>query len=273
MTALSVLVTNDDGIAAPGLRYLAQAAMEAGHQVTVAAPSEEASGSSAAMSAVEKDGRIVVDVRDLKLDGVDAYAVGGTPAYITRLALHEAFGPRPDIVLSGVNRGANTGRAVLHSGTVGAAFTAATAGVRGIAVSLDVLTAAVAAVGSGGAALRAVDQADDESRHWATPARIAVDLMPTLMAEAAGIVLNINAPDVAYADLPGVRQAKLAHFGQVEMVIAERGAGYVRTSIVEEERRPEPGSDLAILADGYACVTAIRPMIEVDGVSFHGVLS
>jgi 5'/3'-nucleotidase len=273
MTALRILVTNDDGIAAPGLRHLAQAVLEAGHHVTVAAPSEEASGSSAAMSAVERDGRVVAENRDLGLDGVKAYAVGGTPAFIARLGIQEAFGPRPDVIFSGVNRGANIGRAVLHSGTVGAALTGASAGLRGVAASLDVLTAAVAAVGSGGAALGAIDRADDERRQWSTPAHIAVDLLPALMAAPAGIVFNINAPDVVYAELKGVREARLARFGQVEIVVAERAMGYVRTSVVEEGRKPEPGTDLAVLADGFASVTVIRSVSEVAGVTLHGVVT
>jgi 5'-nucleotidase len=272
VTALRVLVTNDDGIAAPGLRHLARAAVAAGHRVIVAAPVEEASGSSAAMSAVEKDGRVVTEQRNLGIEGAQAYAVGASPAFITRLALSEAFGPPPDIVFAGVNRGANTGRAVIHSGTVGAALTAATAGLRGIAASLDVLTATVASAGTGGAALRALDRADDEGRNWSTPAHIAMDLLPALLAAPLGVVFNINSPDVPLADLLGVREAKLATFGQVEMVVAERGAGYVRTSVVEEERVPYPGSDLAWLAEGFASVTAIRPLGAVESIALgaHG---
>lgn len=273
MNKLRVLVTNDDGIGAPGLRRLAQAAVEAGYHVTVAAPAEEASGSSAAMSAVEVAGRVVAEHRDLGLGGVKAYAVGGTPAFIVRLGIQEAFGPRPDVIFSGVNRGANIGRAVLHSGTVGAALTAASAGLRGVAASLDVLTAAVAAVGSGGAALQAIDRADDENRHWSTPARIAVDLVPALMAAPSGIVFNINTPDVVHAELKGVREARLARFGQVEIVVAERGVGYLRTSVVEEGHPPEPGTDLAALADGFASVTVIRSVSEVTGMTLHGVVT
>lgn len=131
-----VLITNDDGIAAPGIQALAWAARQRGLDVVVAAPMEEASGTSAAMSAVERDGRVVVNDHPLPdLAGVPAYGVAGSPGFITLIALHGAFGPPPSVVLSGVNRGANAGRAVLHSGTVGAAFTAATNGCRAMAVS------------------------------------------------------------------------------------------------------------------------------------------
>src|SRR5690349_8119032 len=123
---LRVLVTNDDGVQAPGIHRLARAAHDAGHDVTVAAPHEEASGMGAALTAVTDEGRVKFSRVSLSgLDGVPAFAVVASPAYIALLAGLDVFGPAPDLVLSGINRGANAGRAILHSGTVGAAVTAA----------------------------------------------------------------------------------------------------------------------------------------------------
>lgn len=136
-----VLITNDDGIAAPGLRALAHAIAATGADVLVAAPHAEASGTSAALTAVERDGQIVVVPRPLTgVPGVPGYAVTTSPAFIVVLALRGGFGDPPDVVVSGINRGANAGTAVLHSGTVGAALTAAANGVPALAVSLDVLS-------------------------------------------------------------------------------------------------------------------------------------
>jgi 5'/3'-nucleotidase len=264
-----VLVTNDDGIDAPGIRTLARLAAEAGHDVVVAAPDHEHSGASAMVSAVEQDGRVVVERRDL--DGLTAYAVAGSPAFIALMALSGAFGEPADVVLSGVNRGANAGRAVLHSGTVGAALTAAQGGMRGVAVSLDVLTAAAATVGSGGAAIRAIDEVADDDRHWATAARIGVDLVPAAAAARPGTVLNVNAPDVPYDRLAGVRRARLARFGQVQMTVVESGEGFVRTSLEATGEEPEPGTDIALLAGGYASVTAIAGLGVVTDVPLPGV--
>lgn len=264
---MRVLVTNDDGIAAPGLLALARAAADAGHQVVVAAPDAERSGASAALTAVEDEGRIVVARHTL--DGLDeAYAVGGSPAFIAWLAAGGAFGNPPDAVLSGVNRGANAGRAVLHSGTVGAALTAAAAGTPGVAVSLDVLTAAVASAGSGGAAVRAIDRVDDAARHWATAARVGVGLLTALVP---GVVFNVNTPDVPYDRLRGVRRAGLSRFGQVQMTVVEAGEGFVRTTVEATGDRPDPGTDLAVLADGYASVTALRGLAELSDVELPGV--
>jgi 5'-nucleotidase len=257
---MRVLITNDDGVHAPGIRHLAEAATAAGHDVVVAAPRVEASGSSAALTAVADDGRVVVEKHEI------GFGVAASPAYIVVLANLGAFGPPPDIVLSGINRGANAGHAVLHSGTVGAVLTAAAGGRSGLAVSLDVLTPGEATASSGGAAIAALDSVDDETRHWATAADLAVALLPQLADAPAGTVFNLNVPDVPADRLAGLRQGSLATFGQVQMAIAEAGEGFVRTSVEATGDRSEPGSDLALLADGYASVTPIRAVGEDPGL-------
>ncbi|MDO3685020.1 5'/3'-nucleotidase SurE [Micromonospora sp. C28ISP2-4] len=262
-----VLVTNDDGVYAPGIRALARAAYESGLDVVVAAPEAEASGMSAALSAVTEDGRLVF--RETELDGlpaVPAYAVAASPAYIAVLAGLGVFGPVPDLLLSGINRGANAGHAVLHSGTVGAALTAGNNGIRALAVSLDVLTPAAASAGSGGAAIAVLDSVDDESRHWSTAAELAGTLLPWLAGADPGTVLNLNVPDLPADRVAGLRQATLAPFGQVQVSIAERGEGFVRTAVEENAVRAVPGTDIAWLADGYAAVTAIRALGHLPGV-------
>ncbi|MEH1127299.1 5'/3'-nucleotidase SurE [Micromonospora sp. CPCC 206061] len=260
---MRVLVTNDDGIAAPGLRWLARAAADRGHEVVVAAPSEEASGMSAALRAVEKDGRIIVAEHPLDgLDGIESYSVASSPAFIALLAARGAFGPPPDLLLSGINRGANAGLAVLHSGTVGAAFTAAAHGCRTMAVSLDIL--ATGDVGSGGAMLRS--GSGEEGRHWATAAQYAADLLKTLVDASQGTVLNLNVPDAPLERVKGVRQARLSRFGQVQITVAEAGQGFVRTALEESGADLEPGTDLALLAEGYATVSAVRAVTEVSDV-------
>lgn len=262
-----VLVTNDDGVHAPGIRALARAAYERGLDVVVAAPRHEASGMSAALSAVTEDGRLVFGETELDgLPDVPAYAVAASPAYIAVLAGLGVFGPVPDLLLSGINRGANAGHAVLHSGTVGAALTAGNNGIRALAVSLDVLTPAAASAGSGGAAIAVLDSVDDESRHWATGAELAATLLPWLAEADPGTVLNLNVPDLPADQVAGLRQATLAPFGQVQVSVAERGEGFVRTAVEENAVRAVPGTDIAWLADGYAAVTAIRALGHLPDV-------
>ncbi|MEU4560792.1 5'/3'-nucleotidase SurE [Actinoplanes sp. NPDC023936] len=274
---MRILITNDDGIEAPGIRWLARAVAHEGYDVVVAAPLSESSGSSAAMTAVVQDGKIMSEPRELPGGkNIPAYGVAASPAYIVLLALREAFGPVPEMVISGINRGANAGAAVVHSGTVGATLTASHAGLRGLAVSLDVLTPAAASAESGGAAIAALDRIDDEQHHWASGADLAVRMIPSLMHTPPGTVFNLNVPDLHVDGIRGLRQAHLARFGQVQMSIAEAGDGFVRTAVQAAEEELEPGSDLAALAENFAVVTPIRAphedtdiRINVDAVRVH----
>ena len=267
---MRILITNDDGIDAPGIRALIRAVARAGYDVVVAAPLKEASGSSAAMTAVEQDGKIVVERREIAGAGnVPAYAVAASPAFIVLLALREAFGVVPDVVLSGINRGANAGAAVLHSGTVGATLTASHAGLHGLAVSLDVLTPVTATATSGGAAIADIDKIDDEQRHWESAADLAVRLLPMLAHTPAGTVLNLNVPDLHVDGIRGLRRGRLARFGQVQISIAEAGEGFVRTAVQAAEEEFEPDTDLAALADSYAVVTPMRAPGEARDVHLN----
>lgn len=237
-----VLITNDDGIDAPGLCFLAEAAVGAGADVTIAAPAEQSSGSSASIMATEVDGRIAVERRTLaKLPGVKAFAVHGGPGLIALIAARGAFGDPAEAVLSGVNHGANVGRAILHSGTVGAALTGALNGARAMAVSLDV-------------------GMNPEQCHWGAAADAAISLMPELMTRDVGTVMNVNVPN---SDHPrGIRESTLAPFGIVHMTVAESGDRHVRLAVEELPAVPAPGSDAADLAEGWITVTGIDSVTE-----------
>lgn len=246
---------------------MARAVARQGFDAVVAAPLTEASGTSAAMTAVERNGRIVVEPRELAgVKNVPAYGVAASPAFIVLLALREAFGPAPDVVLSGINRGANAGAAVIHSGTVGAALTASHAGLHGMAVSLDVLTPANV---SGAGAAFPEASAEDEKRHWTSAAGLAVKLIPTLTHTPPGTVLNVNVPDLHVDGIRGLRRAGLARFGQVQMSIAEAGEGFVRTAIQAADEPLEEGTDLAALQEGFAVVTPLRAPGEAVDVKMN----
>jgi 5'-nucleotidase len=265
---MRVLVTNDDGLSAPGLRALAEAALQQGWEVVVAAPARETSGSSAAMTAVEADGRVAFE--RLVLDGLEAvtvFSVSASPAYIALLAMRDVFGAAPAVVLSGVNRGANLGTAVLHSGTVGAALTAAANGARAVAVSLDVLAAPAKPVAAGGPTVANVSNAPDASRHWHGAARLAVDAVPWLMDAPLGMVLNLNVPDLPPDRVRGVRRGRLATFGQTQMMVAESAEGFVKLALALPDEPVKAGTDIAWLAEGYASVTPIRGPAEAVDVA------
>lgn len=236
------LITNDDGIDAPGLVALAQAAVDVGLDVTVAAPAVQSSGSSASIMATESEGRISVERRTLAaMPDVPAFAVHGGPGLIALIAARGAFGDPPDLVLSGVNHGANVGRAILHSGTVGAALTGALNGAWSMAVSLDV-------------------GMQPEKFHWDIAAAHALDLVPALMARSRGTVMNVNVPN--RTDPRGVRECSLAPFGIVQMTLAENDDRYVRLAVEELPLIATDDSDAAHLADGWITVTGIESISE-----------
>jgi 5'-nucleotidase len=238
-----ILVTNDDGIAAPGLHVLARAARDAGFDVTVAAPAVQSSGSSASIMADEQDGRIAVERRQLEgLEGVAAFAVHGGPGLIAMIAARGAFGEPADVVLSGVNHGANVGRAILHSGTVGAALTGGLHGAWGMAVSLDV-------------GMRPA------SFHWDAAADAAMGLLPVLLEAPQPTVINVNVPNTV--GNRGIREAGLAPFGIVQTTLTERDEHHVRLAVEDLPNVPEAGTDAAYLADGWVTVTGIDPVSQV----------
>ncbi|MPV36865.1 5'/3'-nucleotidase SurE [Georgenia subflava] len=242
---MRVLVTNDDGIASPGLTILAEAALDAGYDVVVAAPHRQYSGASAALTAQEEDGQLVlVDERPPGLPAeVEAYGVKAAPGLIAFVASFGAFGDKPDVVMSGINLGANTGRATLHSGTVGAALSASSHGIRGMAVSI----------------------ASGDPQHWQTARQVTDHALAWLVDQPLDErVLNVNVPDIAPDRLRGIRPATLASFGAVQARVKELGTGYVQLTYTGVEAEEEPGTDHYLLARGWATVTMLRAPVHDD---------
>ena len=237
---MRVLVTNDDGIHSPGLAVLANVAHAAGHDVVVAAPAHEYSGASASLIGQQSDGRLELTQGTPPglVEGVEAFGVRAAPALIAFASSYGAFGDRPELLLSGVNLGANTGHATLHSGTVGAALSAVTQGIPALAASM----------------------ASADPVHWETAedvCRVALEWLEEQPPE--GQVLNINVPDIPLERLRGLRPAQLAAFGAVQAAVKERGEGWVRMLYEEIDVEHEPGTDAYLIAHGWATASLLRP--------------
>lgn len=247
-----VLITNDDGIESPGLHALAHAALDEGFEVVIAAPEAEASGSSASIIGAEIDGHIHMKRREIAGLDVPSYAVRAAPALIALIAAHGAFGAAPEAVLSGINRGANIGHAILHSGTVGAALTGGSSGARGLAVSLDV-------------------GMNPATHEWVAAAELTRRLLGELVASPPGTVLNLNVPNDARAGELTPRLATLAPFGIVQTTtVAEAGEAGVRLTVADLAGEHDPRSDAALLAGGQptlTAITAVREAPEPTGTS------
>jgi 5'-nucleotidase len=238
---MRALITNDDGIDSAGLRRLAQVAVAAGLKVTVAAPDGERSGTSAAMSGLA-GGRLLVADRTLGgLENVPAVAVQASPAMIVFAGTHGAFGPPPDIVLAGINRGPNSGQAILHSGTVGAALTAASAGLPALAVSL----------------------ASDRAEHWDTAAAVTTRVLGWFLPRAEiPVAVNVNVPDRPADQLRGLHAARLASYRVARAIIGEPGEGFIPITFPELDAQPGADTDLALIREGWATVTVLEGLSE-----------
>jgi 5'-nucleotidase len=236
-----VLVTNDDGIESAGLHSLAIALHGAGYDVLVVAPNRDNSGIGAAIGLVHADQHL--DVEKVALpDAADiaAYAIDGPPGLCVCAGRLGAFGEPPDIVVSGINPGCNTGRAILHSGTVGAALTAQSFGCSAMAVSVDAA----------------------EPWRFDTAARLALDVVPMLLDAPARSVLNLNVPALDYDEVRGVRWARLAAFGSVRAAVAESENGGLQFELRATGVTAPPDSDQGLIDAGYASLTTIVGVAE-----------
>jgi 5'-nucleotidase len=188
---MRILVTNDDGIDSVGLHVLARA-LEAVGDVFVVAPDSEYSGASAAVGPIHL---LRPEVHRAQIDGFSGsvHTVSGPPALCVMFTRLGVFGELPDLVVAGINPGANVGRAVYHSGTVGAAITARTGGITGVAVSQSV----AGEVDGQGADGQLGEQL------WSSAADVAVQLVKRLIEHPptrAG-VLNVNVPNLPLEEM------------------------------------------------------------------------
>ena len=249
---LRALITNDDGIDSPGLLALAKGARDAGFEVVVAAPHVDASGVGGSVMSVRDGDRTRLHRRELpELPGVAAYAVEGHPAYIVHSAGRGWLDPAPDVVLSGINLGANLGHAVLHSGTVGAALAAGMHGWRALAVSLD------------------TTWVPPENPHWDTALHVLPDVLDVLLAAPDGTVLSLNVPDRPVAEIGEIREARLSTFGAVQVRVDHRTGEHgeaLHSVVTEMSTPPEPGTDAALLAAGHPTLTELQGITERPGV-------
>lgn len=196
---MRILVTNDDGIDSEGLHILANAVAAHG-DVTVVAPDDEYSGASASLGAIHV---IHPEVHKARVDGGhDAWSVSGPPALCVMFARLGAFGPPFDLVVAGINPGVNVGRSVYHSGTVGAALTARTAGIPGVAVSQAVHGFGVEGQGW-----------DDmlSGQCWDSAATVASAVVGAIANRGEGhpAVINVNVPNLALAEMAGWQRTSI----------------------------------------------------------------
>lgn len=242
-----ILVTNDDGIDSPGLRGLAIALAER-HDVVLAAPAADHSGSGTGIGRLEDgDG---TRLRRHDLEHVEGWAVVGPPGLAVMSAALGAFGDRPDLVVSGVNAGMNTGHSVIHSGTVGAALTAHTFGIGGVAVSLAPPRDPT----------RPHDDPSASGWHWATAIGVAIDVVDWILSARPRTALNVNVPAMPRAQLRGACWAPLDQFGHFRVATADERGSRLHLDVTDRSTGREAGSDTARCLDGWVTLTPLEPV-------------
>lgn len=236
---MHILISNDDGIFAPGIRALSKAARQAGHRVSIFAPDSQRS---AASHQTNLSGELHITPVDYG-EGIDAWAVDGSPADCVRLGLFMLRDEGVDCVLSGVNKGANRGAAILYSGTVAAAMEGALCGRQAVAVSLCSWTS---------------EEFDESARLGVRTAEWAVK-HPLPIGE----IYNLNVP---VGEIRAVRPASVSHeFICTPWYAQTENGGYkvVNTPNVVEES--DENCDLCLTRAGYASLSVLSWNMQAPG--------
>lgn len=236
---MRILLTNDDGIHAPGLQVLERIAARLSDDIWICAPDEEQSGA----------GHSLTLTRPVRLKQHDArrFSVTGTPTDAVTMALKKIMPEKPDLILSGVNRGANLGDDVTYSGTVSAALEGALAGVRAIALSQVYSREDIGAAAP-----------FDAAEHWGEQV-----LRPLVDAPfAPRTLVNVNFPPLDPEKVKGIKVVRQGFHdyarGSVVEGLDPRGFPYFWFGLHGIEHTPGHQTDLEAIADGYISVTPLQ---------------
>jgi 5'-nucleotidase len=252
---MRLLITNDDGIDAPGIQTLTRAVARwitegENRSAVVVAPNRNFSGMSSAVGDVFAHPDVPFERRVIDgAESIEAFALDAAPALCAIMGAIGYFGTQPTFVLSGINAGANVGRSVLHSGTVGAVLTGGQLGLPGLAVSVQW----------------------GENVHYDTAAEVAVDVLTEIEGHDGNFLLNLNVPNLTAAELKGVKRARVSTAGLVKPVsptepLGDAGVVTLRLGQASPELNDvsdeELDDDGALVAAGYAALSALRGITE-----------
>jgi len=242
---MRILLTNDDGYSAPGLFVLEKIAAHFSDDIWICAPSEEQSGAGHSLT-------LNRPVR-LRKHAEKRFSVTGTPTDAVTMALRKVMPGPPDLILSGVNRGANLGDDVTYSGTVSAAIEGALAGIRSIALSQVYSREGLADAVSFEAAEK-----------WGERA-----LRPLIEAPfAPRTLMNVNFPPLPTEEVKGIRVVRQGFHDYARGSLIEgtdpRGFPYYWFGLHGIEQTPGHKTDLEAIADGYVAVTPLQVDLTHD---------
>ncbi|WP_375057249.1 5'/3'-nucleotidase SurE [Zobellella sp. DQSA1] len=227
---MKILVSNDDGVNALGIRTLSRVLAEFAEVVTVA-PDRNRSGASHSLT-------LEVPLRADKLDDTGFYSVKGTPTDCVHWAVNSLLDPDPDMVVAGINHGANLGDDVLYSGTVAAATEGRHLGLPAVAVSLC------------------------GDRHFDTAAHYAALLVQGVLRAplSANQILNVNVPDLPLAEIQGIKVTRLGNRHRSEAVLKEydpRGRPIYWIGPPGAKQDAGEGTDFDAVERGFVSITPL----------------
>ncbi len=249
---MRILLTNDDGINAPGLKVLEEIARQFSDDIWICAPSEEQSGA----------GHSLTLTRPVRLHqhGERRFAVSGTPTDSVMMALRTVMPDAPDIILSGVNRGANLADDITYSGTVSAAIEGALAGIRSIAFSQVYAREGMGDEVPFGAALE-----------WGP--KVLAKLIDAPMADRT--LINVNFPAIPADEVKGIRAVRQGFHDYSRGTIVEgrdpRGYRYFWFGLDQIEHTLDHGTDLEAVEEGFVAVTPLQ--LDLTHYSTIGILA
>ncbi len=229
---MHILVSNDDGYRAPGIAVLAEA-LSAEHEISIVAPERNCSGASNSLTLE----------RGLRASQVaeNSYFVDGTPTDTVHLAVTGLLKKMPDMVVSGINAGANMGDDVLYSGTIAAAMEGRHLGLPAIAVSMD----------------------SYNPDHYETAAKAVVHLLADLdnASFAANTIVNINVPDIPWSEIKGYKATRLGNRHKSEGMIVQddpRGDPMYWVGPPGEAQDAGEGTDFHAVSQHYVSITPLQ---------------
>lgn len=229
---MHILVSNDDGYMAPGIRALAAEMTQLG-DITIVAPDRDRSGASNSLT-------LDLPIRATEVEG-RVYRVEGTPTDCVHLAVTGLLQQDPDMVVSGINAGSNMGDDILYSGTVAAATEGRFLGLPAIAISL----------------------AAHKPAHYDTAARVASLLVNRLLSDPlpADTILNVNVPDLPWNELRGFEATRLGQRHRAEGVVRARdprGRPIYWIGPPGSEQDAGEGTDFYAVRNGFVSITPIQ---------------
>lgn len=229
---MKILISNDDGVHAPGLAHLAEALSKIGN-ITVVAPDRNRSGVSNSLT-LDNPLRVVTAANGF-------YSVNGTPTDCVHIAVTGLLKEMPDIVVSGINEGSNLSDDVLYSGTVAAATEGRFLGLPSVAISL----------------------AGPRCEHYDTAAQVAKNLVERLRITplTSDTILNVNVPDVPFSELRGIQVTRLGtrHIAEPTIkALDPRGRKIYWIGAPGPEQDAGPGTDFYAVNSGYVSITPLH---------------